>query len=163
MIDNDEHGIATRARNNMTGCSFCIDLGDLSVQWADVHDRLPPSWIRDDDELEGALRMMEKRGWVDNLVYEISVKGAGTDMRINFQSMTITAKDLTALNMIPKVKQPMQRGITESGNRIQIPRNLQTQKFNSFVHLPIISSFIGSRLLKEGLAFCASSVIITTL
>lgn len=77
MIDNDEHGIATRARNHMTKLSLSIDLGDLFVQWADVHDRLPPSWIRDDDELEGALRMMEKRGWVDNLVYEISFKGAG--------------------------------------------------------------------------------------
>ncbi|KAM0125033.1 hypothetical protein ACHAPC_001252 [Botrytis cinerea] len=77
MIDNDEHGIATRARSHMTELSFSIDLGNLFVQWADVHDRLPPSWIRDDDELEGALRIMEKRGWVDNLVYEISVKGAG--------------------------------------------------------------------------------------
>ncbi|KAF7942490.1 hypothetical protein BELL_0381g00040 [Botrytis elliptica] len=75
MIDNDEHGIATRARSPKNGFSFSTDLSDLFVQWADVHDRLPPSWIRNDEELEGALKMMGKRGWVDNLIYEISVKG----------------------------------------------------------------------------------------
>ncbi|KAF5867964.1 uncharacterized protein Bfra_007159 [Botrytis fragariae] len=75
MIDNDEHGIATRARNPKNGVSFSIDLSDLFVQWADVHDRLPPSWIRNDDELEGALKIMEKRGWVDNLIYEIMING----------------------------------------------------------------------------------------
>ncbi|TGO36030.1 hypothetical protein BHYA_0137g00110 [Botrytis hyacinthi] len=74
MIDNDRHGIATRARNFITGLLFSIDLSDLFVQWADVHDRLLPSWIRNDEELEGALRMMAKRGWVDNLIYEITCK-----------------------------------------------------------------------------------------
>ncbi|TGO83057.1 hypothetical protein BPOR_0709g00030 [Botrytis porri] len=75
MIDNDEHGIATRARNPKTGFSFSIDLGDLFVQLADVHDRLPPSLIRNDEELKGALKMMGKRGWVDNLIYEMTIKG----------------------------------------------------------------------------------------
>ncbi|TGO28069.1 hypothetical protein BPAE_0032g00110 [Botrytis paeoniae] len=75
MIHNDEYGIATRARNPKNGFSFSIDLSDLFMQWADVHDRLPPSWNRNDEELEGALKMMEKKGWVDNLIYEIAVKG----------------------------------------------------------------------------------------
>ncbi|THV55385.1 hypothetical protein BGAL_0009g00350 [Botrytis galanthina] len=75
MIDNDKHGIATRARNPKTGLLFSVDLSDLFVQWADVHDRLPPSWIKNDKELEGVLKMMGKRGWVDNLIYEITVKG----------------------------------------------------------------------------------------
>ncbi|KAF7959532.1 hypothetical protein EAE96_001148 [Botrytis aclada] len=76
MIDNDDHGIATRARSPKTGLLFSVDLSDLFVQWADVHDRLPPSWIRTDEELERSLKIMEKRGWVDNLIFEITIKGA---------------------------------------------------------------------------------------
>ncbi|KAF7926688.1 uncharacterized protein EAE97_010197 [Botrytis byssoidea] len=75
MIDNDKYGITTRARNPKTGLLFSVDLSNLFVQWADVHDRLPPLWIGNDQEFERALRMMGKRGWVDNLIYEITVKG----------------------------------------------------------------------------------------
>lgn len=74
IIDNDEFGIRTRAVGAIGHRTISsVDMGELFVQWNESHDRLPLTWIRNDDELKVALRMMKARGWRDHFCLEIKV------------------------------------------------------------------------------------------
>ncbi|KAI9642465.1 hypothetical protein NHQ30_009270 [Ciborinia camelliae] len=70
-LERDGFGIRTQANVGMAPRTASFDLQDTHVQWNDVHERFPPTRVRNDGELHAALHMMRVRGWRDNLFFVV--------------------------------------------------------------------------------------------